>query len=261
MSRVISIADDSAVTPVERVHWSTFFSSSKKDKEEGVEEEEEGEEDDEEKEEEGKKGRSKNWSWGDTFQMIRVVKEKGKNWGAVLDEMKNVLHRIDWITEPDKVRRHYNTVNNKKNKLWKAYKTPKLRIKSAWSKERQMKEEAEHARKHEMIRKEREVAQSYLREVEEREHLHIIPPPNQPQEDEIRAEMQRKGEERRKTRDERLQTSQHFANNEMKYRERLITTLEGLVKGIVRMGETDAELMEMIKEERAAKKARTEEPT
>ena len=72
------------------------------------------------------KQRIANWDWDDTVALITLVHKHGKgNWELILQKLHNEQHHCVKITDADKLRTHFNTVNGK-NGMHKEYKTPPI---------------------------------------------------------------------------------------------------------------------------------------
>lgn len=106
-----------------------------------------------------------------------MVHSEGKNWERVLERLHAEQHILTHISEPSKLREHYNRFTRKDSPLKKEYLTPPLnlpeRTRRRMEREGQHTEikqlEQEHSARHQRERDEREKARALILEIEERE--------------------------------------------------------------------------------------------
>ena len=116
--------------------------------------------------------------------------------------------------------------------------------------------EAEHAAEQETIRKQREQAVEWLKELNECEHL--VMSKSWTFEEKIRESMKRKAEERRQQREERLDAAQQAADEEKNIRKECFSLLTDLKKLLVERMEYDREFLHLLKEFNEYKKKKTQ---
>lgn len=157
--------------------------------------------------------------------MLRIAAKEGKNWAKVL-QILHSRHCCTDITDHSKLRVRYNTLNGKQSTLRKPWSPPKFSApKNCSPVEKRMKEQ-EHAAKWESVRRERETALAMIAEIEAREELATTT--EAPEEDEVRAKMREKADERRSVRNERFKAYEKDAQEEKDFRNGIVSTLKDL---------------------------------
>lgn len=191
-----------------------------------------------------KESRSKNWSWEDSYELLRIAAKEGKNWAKVLTILHS-RHICTDITDHAKLRSRYHTLNGKTSFLRKPYTAPKFVAPKNCSPEEKRKKEEEHAAKHELIRKEHEAALLLIAEIEAREELATT---NEapPTEEEIKTKMVEKAEDRRTVRNERFKTFEEAAKDEKEFRNGLVTTMRELFELYRESVKQDRELISAL---------------
>lgn len=192
-----------------------------------------------------KEPRSKNWSWEDSYELLRIAAKEGKNWAKIL-QILHSRHICTDITDHAKLRARYHTLNGKASFLRKPYTAPKFQVPAKnCSPEEKRKKEEEHAAKHELIRKEHEAALLLIAEIEAREELATT---NEapPTEEEIKTKMVEKAEDRRVVRNERFKTFEDAAKEEKEFRNGLVTTMRELFELYRESVKQDRELISAL---------------
>jgi len=213
---------------------------------------------------ERKRKRGKNWEWDDSYQLLLLARQHGKNWDKILLIMHNEQHRIPQISDPDKLRSHFNTLNGKDG-VRKPYTAPKLRIvgKKQMTPEEIKKKEAEFAAEQEKIRlvllafqqiqpnltipkysREREHAVTLLEEIEVREQL--LHADAKASEEEIRSRMEERAAERRKVREERLAKVEEAAELDREYKRLMCSALRDVIAMLKESARREEELIAAI---------------
>ena len=218
-----------------------YEKDKEKEKEYIPENEKEKETEDKDIEEGGdsKKPRSKNWTWGDSYRMLQIMKKEGKNWEKVLQLLHNE-HRATHIRISDateKLRAHYNNYNSVKSPFRKPYQAPKL--------ERIKEKEAEFALKQEQRRREHDKAKAWVKKIDAKELCQDSAV--RQTEEEIRQKMKEKSEERRAVREQRVELAQQEAESEMQFRKTLATTTEKLGDYLEKAEKTEEAILQYMK--------------
>lgn len=193
------------------------------------------------------KERARNWSWDDSYEMLRIAAKEGKNWAKVL-EILHSRHCCTDITDHSKLRVRYNTLNGKQSTLRKPWAPPKFTAPKNLAPDQKRKKEEEHAAKWESVRHERETALALIEQIEAREELATSA--ETPEEDQVRQKMKEKADERRSVRNERFKVYEKDAQEEKDYRSGIVSTLKDLFELYRESVKQEREILDELLHER-----------
>jgi len=218
------------------------------------------------------KKRGKNWEWSDSFSLIQLVFEHGKNWDKIMDVMQNEQNRVTHLTESKKLRVHYNGITNPNSKLMKIASkdyifTPKFKRSEQANEDSKLKgneQEKEELSKYE----EKKRAVEMIRDIESRDALPISPEKNAGL-----VSPEKKKEEEKKTVVQQVVQQNHVAKaeestkvkepkheefnkqkEEVNHRKKLDEGLEAIIAHVTENRKMEAQLMELLKLEMEIKK-------
>lgn len=196
---------------------------------------------------EGGKRKSEHLPWPDSYKLIKLVHAHGKNWGKVLEELHRSHLGVN-LRDKDEVRVKFNTLNNKNSMVRKGYRKAKLanNSKRGASEEQLRKMEQEHALREEQTEKQYEKALKLLEEIEQREHL----PSSETQttEQAVRESMQKKAQERKEVRNERMEKILQEAEEEKTLKKKLASTLDVLTGEVGQLQNKEDRLLSILEQ-------------
>lgn len=194
--------------------------------------------------------RGQNWTWYESFALIKMVRATGKNWENALNRLHAEQHILGRITEPDKLRQHYNQFTRTDSVLKKPYLTPPVVIKNKHElpPNEIARLEAEHAAKHQQIREEREQAATLVQEIEEHEHA-IFSSKEKGNTDKFRTEIQEKESDRKVWRKQKTDTIAVAAIAETKQKAKVTAGIDAITKVLSDVGDTMATVAKSLARE------------
>lgn len=192
--------------------------------------------------------RMKNWDFDDSLSLIRLVDKHGKNWDKILNIMHSEQHRITHITDHNKVRVHFNGLNDKKkHAMWKEFKpkpfTMTKKKRGEIGAEEFKRREANYALRMQRLRTDYEEAVLLLKTINERESCKTTS--EKESEDKIREEMKQKGEEKRAIRNERINTLQKHVDEEASARSEITDAIKEIKASLKRSRANERKLISM----------------
>lgn len=196
---------------------------------------------------EKEKTRGKNWEIDDDVVLLEGTKEFGRGRWADIMHYCHSRHKCTHITNPATFQKHYNDIQDKsKSKYFKAYKR-KQWVKPKGKNEADIKksELAHQAKEQNNEELHSQAAQllTYLREIEtlnSTEHKETT--------DQIHKVMKEKGEERRKSKEDKFQVLLEQAEEESTGRKMMIGVAIDVKEHLKQSLEYDRELLGLLKE-------------
>lgn len=172
--------------------------------------------------------RAKNWTWAESFELLRLMETHGRNWEKLLDVL-HAQHLCTGIMKPEKIRQRYNTLSNKKTSpVFKNLDQKKFKPSAHASAESRRREEQEFTQAKIKKQKEQEEAKRILGVIEARETL--LTTENTHNEKEIREYLQEKADQRRLDKDSLRAKALARAEEEQNFRSALLANNNRLVQ-------------------------------
>lgn len=189
------------------------------------------------------------WKEDDELEFIDKVKEYGKNWDKILTHF-HTIHHLEYIEKKDQLRMKYNDLANpEKSKFWQEQEQTELKIPNRKKLSEQQicdlesKHIAEHITKKELYAKYKQT----IMEIETNEiRRGTENGDNNKAEEEIRQELDKKADERKKERQRRLDECEQRAKKEEEHRDKQDKLLESLVGHLQKAEETDKAYLQMF---------------
>lgn len=175
-------------------------------------------------EEEDVEGRSTRWGIDDSLTLVEAVDEVGKgDWERVM-QMCHGKHKCTNYTNKDQYRKHFNSLNEKRNAIWKPFKFPKFKPKKGvTSKQRILQAEREHGAKYQHISDQRDRMRGLLHAINEREKQKSTE--ERDSIDKSKKELKEKAEERRRGKDERLEKYEEEAKKDKEFKQGMMESM------------------------------------
>lgn len=199
--------------PRKRLRRSDFYvtTETQEKKEEQSEESSQGSNSDgnsseQETSENGKRKRSKNLTWQETFALVDQVWHHGKNFSLIFNNLQNNSHLFTNVTSFQTLASHFNNLNKKTSRINKDLKIPVFKLTPSLRSQGKAaiaKAQLEHTQHWKSIEEKKEIAKQQLKQIEKREIK--ASSDKRASSTDVRKDMDEKADERREARKKRLE--------------------------------------------------------